>query len=144
MWKCDLCIPIRTMTHHRTASSGNKDCPSNLYNRFLDDCFLSIILMNIKISPFSSDRVLDRIPWLMIRDGPCNSAISKWGLCFVGPTHVHHSGICGQNYLQITCKLIALWEIIISMYYEIHILIVKFSNFVLVTCILLMVYLYCS
>lgn len=101
MLKCDLCIPIRTMTHHRTASSGNKDCPSNLYNRFLDDCFLSIILMNIKISPFSSDRVLDRIPWLMIRDGPCNSAISKWGLCFVGPTHVHHSGICGQNYLKI-------------------------------------------
>lgn len=57
--------------------------------------------MNIKISPFSSDRVLDRIPWLMIRDGPCNSAISKWGLCFAGPTHVHHSGICGQNYLKI-------------------------------------------
>lgn len=57
--------------------------------------------MNIKISPFSSDRVLDRIPWLMIRDGPCNNAISKWGLCYAGPTHVHHSGICGQNYLKI-------------------------------------------
>lgn len=43
---------------------------------------------------------------------------------------------------KITWKLRALWEIIISMYYEIHILIVKLSNFVLV--ILLMVYLYCS
>lgn len=74
---------------------GNKDCLFNLYNRFLDDCFLFIIFMNIKILFFSSDRVLDRILWLMICDGLCNSVILKWGFCFVGLIYVYYSGICG-------------------------------------------------